>query len=415
MLDHARLPVGPGKRLVQVWLQECAERFRTTFELVPVGLGHVDWHGRWLQVNQRLCTILGYKREELMSLRYRDVVAPADADLDLERLEQMLRGDPRGYSAEKRLIRKGGDSFWCQVNVVLVRHHDGTPKYFVFMADDISARKRADALLGDAAHELRLPLSHIKGFVSSLRRTDYEWDTETRKEFLEQIDHEADRLAFLIEDLMERAQEGRGESPSERVSTTAGELVLASLDRVRAELDSRVVRIDTPLDLPLLEVDSQAMERVLANLLDNANKYSAAGTPIDISARVVGRMLEVRVDDQGPGVPANDYERIFEPFYRTDSIAGATRPGHGLGLAICRSIVSAHRGQIWAVERPGGGTRFTVALPFARRAHHQSSPPSSGLWPGASRSTLARSTRPPSSRRMPPVQPSGFQTQYRFE
>jgi two-component system sensor histidine kinase KdpD len=275
-----------------------------------------------------------------------------------------------------------------------------------------TAQQQVHSLLGDAAHELRLPLSHIKGFVSSLRRTDLEWDADTRQEFLAQIDREADRLAYMIEDLLERAQMERAPAPRPRVATTASELVLASLDRVRAELDSRVVGVDTPADLPDVEVDRPAMERVLANLLDNANKYSAAGTPIEISARTVGRMLEIRVDDQGlRDLPAPEYERIFEPFYR---LASKAVPGHGLGLAICRSIVRAHQGQIWAVGRVDGGTRFTVALPFAPRAS-QSRPPRRGLWPGARRSSLARSTRPPSSRRMPPVQPSGFQAQYRFE
>ena len=274
-----------------------------------------------------------------------------------------------------------------------------------------TAQQRAQALVGDVAHELRLPLSHIKGFVSSLRRTDLEWDADTRQDFLAQIDREVDRLAYLIEELLERAQIERAPARRRRVATTAGELVLASLDRVRAELDSRVVRIDTPTDLPVVEVDRQAMERVLANLLDNANKYSAAGTPIEISAHAVCRMLEIRVDDQGPRIlSAAEYERIFEPFYRQESQAVM---GHGLGLAICRSTVSAHGGRIWAVGRVGGGSRFTVALPTV--GARQSRAPSRGLWPGARRSSLARSTRPPSSTRMPPVQPSGFQAQYRLE
>jgi PAS domain S-box-containing protein len=354
-------------------IQDAEQRFRATFERVPTGLALVDRKGRWLYVNQRLCSILGYTAEELLPESFGDVAYLADLELDLDRVEALLRGATRDYELEKRLARRDGDMVWCHITVAVVREPDQTPRYFILIFDDVSARKCADAVLGEAAHELRLPLSHIKGFISSLRRSDLEWDRATHDEYLEDIENEADRLALLIEDLLERAHAAPGPTPTRRrVTTSARALVQASLDRLRRELGARSVQIHVPADLPKLDVDGSAIERVLANLLDNANKYSPPNSPITISARVIGRTLELRVDDRGAGIAPDDYERIFEPFYRRRDMTSATPPGHGLGLAICRSIVAAHGGHIWAASRPGGGARFTVALPLDATSQRRS-------------------------------------------
>jgi len=234
------------------------------------------------------------------------------------------------------------------------------------MIEDISARKAADEVLGATAHELRLPISHVKGFVSSLLRTDMDWQEDIRRDFLAEIDHETDRMSHLVDDLLDRARlSSTGQSQTKRSPTTPGELIAGGLRRVRPDLVSRSVEIDVSAGLPRLEADVPAMERVLANLLDNANKYSPPDAYIGISAGHVDRMLEFRVDDAGPGVPDEDRERIFQPFYRRDAGDRLPLSGHGLGLPICRSIVAAHDGHIRVVDRPGGGARFIVALPLA--------------------------------------------------
>jgi two-component system, OmpR family, sensor histidine kinase KdpD len=226
---------------------------------------------------------------------------------------------------------------------------------------------RADDALAAVAHDLRLPLSHIKGFVSSLRRTDVEWDMETRREFLAEIEIEADRLADLVESLLEA---GRPKDSTARNAdlpfTRPATVIEGAIHRVRGPLAERVVRCNVPADLPPVRVNVTQMERVLANLLQNAIKYTPSDTPIDISARITPEHeMELIVADRGPGVPAADRDEIFQPFFRSYT-PGSAVPGHGLGLAICQSIVLAHGGRMAVTDRAGGGASFSVFLPLQR-------------------------------------------------
>jgi two-component system sensor histidine kinase KdpD len=233
-----------------------------------------------------------------------------------------------------------------------------------------SASAAAEEILAATAHELRLPLSHIKGFVSSLRRTDVEWDDATRAEFIAEIDLEADRLTEIVESLLER---GPLQLPPRSGLTTArsrpAAVVEGALHRVRGLLDGRPLRLDLPQTLPAVRMDASQMERVLGNLIQNAAKYSPPGSAIGVSARITDDAeLELAVDDEGLGIPVEDRERIFEPFFRGRSAVQLTVPGHGLGLAICRSIVLAHGGRIQVSEKVGGGACFSVFLPAPVRA-----------------------------------------------
>jgi two-component system, OmpR family, sensor histidine kinase KdpD len=229
---------------------------------------------------------------------------------------------------------------------------------------------RPDEVLAATAHEIRLPLSHIKGFVSSLRRTDAHWDENTRAEFLAEIETEADRLTEMLDALLEPP---RASGVPARIGSLAcvvrpAAIVEGGLHRVRGLLQGRQIRQEVPSDLPALYMDSGAMERVLANLLQNAIKYSPPGTPVGISAHLTANgELELRIEDEGPGVPIESRERIFEPFYRNTSNLASPIPGYGLGLAICQHIVREHSGRIEVTDRPGGGARFSVLLPIQIR------------------------------------------------
>jgi PAS domain S-box-containing protein len=220
-----------------------------------------------------------------------------------------------------------------------------------------------DEFLAATSHELRTPLAHIKGFVSTLRQTDVDWDEATRQDFLAEIECEADRLARLIGNLLDISRLESGGLPIDAAPTSPRALLVQGLERVRPLLSDRSISIDAPESLPQLTVDSTQLESVFANLLENAAKYTPARSPLRLSGNAVDGGIELRIEDAGPGIPPENLERIFDKFVRGPHRSVST-PGTGLGLAICRGIVKASGGKIWAENRPSGGAAFVVWLPL---------------------------------------------------
>jgi two-component system sensor histidine kinase KdpD len=221
-----------------------------------------------------------------------------------------------------------------------------------------------EEILASTAHGLRLPLSHLKGFVSSLQLTNVQWDEPTRREFIAEIGHATDRLTELVDSLLgARAPGADGRPGPDMVFTEPATVIEGALNRVGLP-GKRPLQINISTTLPSIPMNASQMERVVVNLVENAIKYSPAGTPIGVSATVArDGELQLSVEDQGPGVPAADRERIFEPFFRNQMARQSNVPGHGLGLAICQSIVLAHGGRIEVYDRPGSGACFSVFLP----------------------------------------------------
>ena len=243
-----------------------------------------------------------------------------------------------------------------------------------------------DEFLAATSHELRTPLAHIKGFVSTLRQADVEWDEATRQDFLAEIEGEADRLTRLIGNVLDISRLESGAVSVDCSPTRPRAVLVGGLERVRPLLADRSVIIDAAEDLPELYVDSTQLEGVFANLLENAAKYTPADSPLRLSANVVDGGVELCVEDEGPGLPPEDLVHIFEKFVRGSRLTVAV-PGTGLGLAICRRIVNASGGRIWAENRSSGGAAFVVWLPASR-----TTPDLAGLAvPGPHRSGLSRS------------------------
>jgi signal transduction histidine kinase len=222
-----------------------------------------------------------------------------------------------------------------------------------------------DEILVAAAQALRLPLCHIKVFVNSVRRTAPEWEDGTRKEYLAEIDLEADRLAQLVNSLLDVRTRRRSHTGATALAFTHPACVVqGALHRIRGLSGERPLRLDVSPRLPLVQLHANQMERVLANLIHDAIRHSPPGTPIGVSARITEQAeLEFTVEDEELGVPADDRERTFEPFVRTQTAAHSKVSGEGLGLAICHSTVLAHGGRMQVSTRPVGGARFSVFMP----------------------------------------------------
>jgi K+-sensing histidine kinase KdpD len=228
-----------------------------------------------------------------------------------------------------------------------------------------ATEERRSSLLSALSHDLRTPLAAITGAATTLRDESAAIDEAQRRELLDTICEEADRLERLVRNLLDMTRLESGALVVRRQWIPLEEIVGSALTRVESQLGGRPVRTDLPADLPLVSADAVLLEQVFVNLLENAAKYTPAGSPLDISARPGDRgELVIDVADRGPGIPPGEESRLFEKFFRARKTGGES-PGAGLGLAICRGVIGAHGGTISAANRPGGGALFRMTLPSA--------------------------------------------------
>lgn len=222
------------------------------------------------------------------------------------------------------------------------------------------------ALLSSVSHNLRTPLASIKAAASSLLEKDVQWDEEARISFASSIVREADRLNRLVANLLDMSRIEGGALKPEKEWYPLDELIHDVLGRMQLSLRGRAVQTELPDDLPPVKLDYLQIDQVLTNLIENAVRYTPAGSPLEISVRVEDHDMIISVADRGPGIPQGDLERIFDKFYRVmETQAGVARPaGSGLGLAVSRGLVEAHGGRIWAENREGGGAIFSFTLPI---------------------------------------------------
>ena len=209
------------------------------------------------------------------------------------------------------------------------------------------------------SHELRTPLGFIKGYSTSLLRKDTSWDQETQQEFLTIIDEEADRLALLIDNVLESARLQSRTLPLRFQPLRLDAVIRDVVTRLR----SRYKDLDVELDListPPLQGDGLRVAQIFDNLFTNAIKY-APGSPIHVNLKQREQYLLVAITDHGPGIPQESLSLIFERFYR---VRTEKATGTGLGLYICKQIIDAHRGKIWAESILGQGTTFFIELPI---------------------------------------------------
>jgi len=220
------------------------------------------------------------------------------------------------------------------------------------------------ALLSSLSHDLRTPLVSILGAASSLISYDEVLDTDSRIELAQTIQDEADRLNRFVQNLLDMTKLGAGALKPRVDWVDLRDVVRAAVERSRRLARSHIVKTDIAEDVPLLSIDAPLMEQVFFNLLDNACKYSPIGTTITVWGRRREDHVTLEVCDQGPGIPVDDREKIFDMFYRvmaTDSQSAGT----GLGLAICRGIVEAHDGTVIAEPGLHGcGTCIVIHLPL---------------------------------------------------
>ena len=236
-------------------------------------------------------------------------------------------------------------------------------------ATDAEILRRTDelrrALLNAVSHDLRTPLASIVASAGSLEQDDVDWTDEERRDFARAIVEQGQRLNRIVGNLLDLSRIEGGTLRPEKAWYDLSALVEEALGRLRPVTATHPIKAEVPHELPAVSLDYVEIDQVLSNLLENAAKYSPAGTEIGVAVRQTNGEIRISIEDRGPGIPPASLPHLFDPFYRVAD--GTPRPaGLGLGLAVAKGLVEAHGGRIWVENRQGGGARFVFTLPVER-------------------------------------------------
>jgi two-component system, cell cycle sensor histidine kinase and response regulator CckA len=367
-------------------LVESERLYRSTFDAAPVGIVHVGLDRRWLRVNQCLCDLLGYSREDLLSPAGQELVQLEDAENEAAALREMVAGTlDRHVIDEKRYRRRDGSFVWGRVNTSVHRDAGGRPQHFISVIEDITDRRTLEAqvrqankmdaigrLASGVAHDFNNLLTVILGFAE-LMTADVDMPDRHARD-LGEIVKAAQRASGLTRQLLAF---GRQQVLNAAPLDVNG--LITEMTGMFTRLIGEHIQVTLALapDLPMALADRGQLEQVVMNLVVNARDAMPGGGTVTIETKAVelenssfheevvmdGRYVMLAITDTGNGMTKETQRRLFEPFFTTKE----TGKGTGLGLSTTYGIVKQSKGYIWVYSGPGQGTTFKVYLPRSSR------------------------------------------------
>ena len=369
--------IASRQRRLEYQLRANEAEFRAIFDLAAVGTGMVDSEtGRFLRVNEQLCKMTGFTRDELLAKTVTDITHPDDRQRDRDLLQPLLAGQGDRWSVEKRYLRRDGEVVWVLVNGTIVRGIGREGTHFVAHAADITDRRRADDALREASrlkdeflatlsHELRTPLNVVAGWTRILRSDPASQGPIERG--LAVIERNTDALRRLTDDLIGMSSVLTGRVRLERHVVDLRSVLDDVVESIALAVQAKGLVITTDFEEGLVvRGDEARLRQIFWNLMSNALKFTPGGGTITATARVEDDSIRVRVSDTGIGIPATFLPHVFDKFRQEDASHTREHQGLGLGLTIARQFTELHGGTI-TVESRGrnDGAAFTVTLPIA--------------------------------------------------
>jgi PAS domain S-box-containing protein len=402
--------IGRGVALAVCNAQDSLCPFEAIFEQVAIGIAYVATNGQLLRVNRCLCDITGYTHEELLQHSLLDFTPEEEKGVAREFFRDCIREKAHGRNIEKQSIRKDGSLVWISVTPSLVKKATGEPDYLIVVVQDISEQKRVeeeryrleqrtqattialreanqrmDEFLSIASHELKNPLAAIKGNVqlaerrlqSAIRRWLIQSGMETDEadlfkgtsEALGIADRQVSRLNRLVGDLLDISRIQVGKMEMHLVPSDVRTIVREAVESQRLATSERVIHLIEP-EIGTLSVmaDADRIEQVVINYLANAIKYSPDASPVEVSLSVQDDEVLISVRDEGPGLPGDQHQLIWDRFHQVSEARKqlGSASGLGLGLYISKTIIEQHHGRYGVQSAPGTGSIFWFSLPMER-------------------------------------------------
>ncbi len=378
-------------KLAEAKLRQSERRIRANFDNAAVGIVEVDSEDRFMAVNERMCRIVGYSREELIGMSVNDITVPEDRSMTSNLSDNLRSGLRETLDYEKRYARRDGSLLWVHLTASAVRDDSGCFLYGIGTVEDISERKRAeeerrlamaaaeearaaaveasqakDRFLAMLSHELRTPLTPVLAAVQLLERQP--GIREEMRRPLEIMRRNVELEARLIDDMLDLTRIVQGKLVLEKKPLEIATVIERAIEITRPDIQARELSLDVQLPAEPVRVDADMsrLQQVIWNLLNNAVKFTGRKGSIAVRCRIEGAGLVIEVSDTGIGFEPQAAERIFNAFEQGGNAITRQFGGMGLGLAIARKIVEMHEGTISASSPgPGRGATFRIWLPVS--------------------------------------------------
>lgn len=324
------------------------------------------------RLNQALLNLTGWQREQAVGYPHETIISWARQDSDQTLSQALAAGWPyeesRPLYVEGELRRRNGSVVSVEIMYAPLLGRGNQLFNIIGIVRDISRSREADALkatfISVVSHELKTPVAIIRGYAETLLRPLARRDPDLVEELLTGIVEESERLADLVDDLLDASLlEAGGLSFQEVEALDLQELLGDIVERYAGQTEKHQLHLDFPAEFPTIDGDPQRLEQVFDNLISNALKYSPQGGEVLVKGRATPAEVTLEIADSGVGIPLDEQERIFERFYRVEGPESRGVSGTGLGLYLVRAIVRAHGGRIWVESELGEGATFYVTLP----------------------------------------------------
>ncbi len=362
--------------------QESEVQFRAIFEKSSIGISLANLDGSMIDINSALCKMLGYNREELLTMRFVDYTHPDYVAADLKLFQELVTGKIDYYELEKLYIHKDGRLVWGHLNVSLVRDSSDKPKFIVGMIEDITERKQVERVLRDSkeaaeagsrakseflatmSHELRTPLNAILGLSQLLQQELFGNLNAKQKEYVKCIHSSGEHLLALINDILDLSKVEAGKEELMPVALNVQQLCDYCLNIVRDRALDKNLQLSGQIDpnADICIADERRVKQMLLNLLTNAIKFTSKGK-VSLTVEKLPLGIAFKVSDTGIGIEPSQLNLLFQPFKQLDSRLNRQYEGTGLGLALTRKLARLHGGDVTVKSTLGEGSEFTLLLP----------------------------------------------------